>query len=66
MLNQRKLKAIIVERGTSQKGVAKVLNITDKTFYTKMKTGKFTLPEMSKMIKYLQIDDPSSIFFAGF
>lgn len=64
MINTNKLRGIIVERRTSGAEVAKVLGITGKTFYDKMKKGVFGSDEMDKMIEFLEIDNPAEVFFA--
>lgn len=66
MLNARKLKAIIVQNGKTQKDVANLLNISNQTFYRKMKKGNFGLSEMDEMIKVLHIENPTEIFFSQF
>ena len=63
MINVRKLKGLIVERGYSQQDVAAYVGITSKTFYAKMKTGKFYLSELDKMVDLLGIDNPTPFFF---
>ena len=64
MVNTNRLRGIIAERGMSQSKVAKSLGITAKTFYTKMKEGRFDSDEMNDMIILLDIDNPAEIFFA--
>lgn len=64
MVNTDKLRAIIVERRKSGSKVAKALGMSEKTFYTHMKRGVFGSDDIEKMIEYLEIDDPMSIFFA--
>ena len=64
MIDVKKLKGIIVEKGYSQKDVAKSLGIAQKTFYSKMNKGVFGSDEIEKMIYMLEINDPIPIFFA--
>ena len=64
MINTNKLRGMIVERGFSQRDVAKALNINEMTFYRKMKKGIFSNVEIELMISLLAIDDPCSVFFA--
>lgn len=64
MLDRNKLKAAIVERGLTQEKVAKMLGITPKTFYEKMKRGNFGTAEAKVLIDKLDIRDPIQIFFA--
>ena len=64
MIDTNKLKGVIVMNGKTQEDVAKHLKMTPKTFYLRMKKGVFGSDEIEKMIDYLKIDDPVSIFFA--
>lgn len=64
MVDVNRLKGIIVQNQKTQEDVAKHIGMTPKTFYLKMKKGVFGSDEMEKMIDYLKIDDPASIFFA--
>jgi len=59
-----KLRGVIAERGLSQRKVAAHLNMTEKTFYAKMKRGVFDSDEMAEMVAFLAIDNPGEIFFA--
>lgn len=61
-MNVAKLRGIISERGMSQREVAKAIGISEKTFYTKMKNGKFGTDEAEKMIDILRIENPADIF----
>lgn len=63
MVDTNRLRGIIAERGLSQRKVAKVLGMTEKTFYNKMKNGIFGTDEAQKMVDFLKIDDPTQIFF---
>lgn len=63
MLNVNKLRGVIAERGLYQTDVAKMLNITPKTFYEKMKKGVFGSDEIEVMIRVLEIKNPIEIFF---
>ena len=65
MIDVAKLKGKIAEKGTSQVKIAKILNITPKTFYDKMKKGVFTNIEIEMLIKELDIKNPMEIFFAN-
>lgn len=64
MIKTDELRGIIAKNGYSQCDVAKMIGITPKTFYEKMKNGVFGSDEIYIMIKKLHIDDPASIFFA--
>lgn len=61
-MNRNKLAAIIVEQGLTQKDVANLLNMTPKTFYSKMKKGVFGTDEVIKMVQILKIQNPVEIF----
>lgn len=58
------LRGIIVKNGLSQTDVAKMIGVTPKTFYEKMKNGVFGSDEIQIMIDELHIENPMSIFFA--
>lgn len=55
---------LMAKHRISQKEMAKRLNITPKTFYLKMKRGRFGSDEIEVMIDALNIKDPAAIFFA--
>lgn len=63
MIRTNDLKSIIVKNGYDQKDVAKMIGITPKTFYDKMKKGVFGSDEIETMIKVLKIENPAYIFF---
>ena len=64
MVDTNKLRGLIAERGLTGGQVAKKIGISDKTFYSKMKTGAFGVDEANKMIMVLNIENPCEIFFA--
>ena len=64
MIKINELKGEIVKNGYSQSDVAKMLGITPKTFYEKMKIGVFGSDEIQIMIDALHIENPIAIFFA--
>ena len=64
MVNTNKLRGIIAERGLDQKDVAKMIGKSSKTFYEKMKKGKFDSDEIMQMVSGLEIKNPVDIFFA--
>lgn len=64
MIDTRELRGIIARNGKSQSDVAKLLNITPKTFYIKMQKGVFGSDEIQIMIDELHIENPVEIFFA--
>ncbi len=65
MINTNRLRGIFTENGDSQADVAKMLGITPKTFYIKMKKGVFGSDEIQKMIEKYRIEDPMDIFFCN-
>ena len=62
MVNTNKLRGIIAERGLDQKDVAKMIGKSSKTFYEKMKKGKFDSDEIMQMVAGLNISNPVEIF----
>lgn len=64
MVNTNKLRGIIAERCLDQKDVAEMIGKSSKTFYEKMKKGKFDSDEIMKMVAGLNIQNPVEIFFA--
>lgn len=64
MIKTDELRGIIAKNGLSQSDVAKMIGITPKTFYEKMKSGVFGSDEIQIMIDNLHIENPISIFFA--
>ena len=64
MIKTNELRGIIAKNGLSQTDVAKMIGVTPKTFYEKMKNGVFGSDESQIMIDELHIDDPMPIFFA--
>ncbi len=65
MIKVDELRGIIAKRGLTQSKVAKLIGITPKTFYEKMKIGVFSSNEIQIMISELNIEDPIDIFFAN-
>lgn len=63
MVDTTKLKSIIVLNNMTQESVARVIGITPKTFYARMKKGVFGSDEIEKMIDLLHIEDPMAVFF---
>lgn len=64
MIKTDDLRGIIAKNGLSQTDVAKMIGITPKTFYEKMKNGVFGSDEIQIMIDELHIENPMPIFFA--
>lgn len=65
MLDRNALKAEIVRNGLTQKDVAKLIGISEKTFISRMRKGVFGTDEAEVMIHVLGIKNPSEIFFAN-
>ncbi len=64
MIKTDELRGVIAKNGYSQSDIAKMIGVTPKTFYEKMKNGIFGSDEIQIMIDNLHIDDPLAIFFA--
>jgi transcriptional regulator with XRE-family HTH domain len=64
MLDRNALKAEIVRNGLTQKEVAKMIGISEKTFISRMRKGAFGTDEAEIMIRLLGIKHPVEIFFA--
>lgn len=64
MVNTNELRGVIAKNGKTQTDVAKMLNITPKTFYMRMQKGVFGSDEIQIMIDELHIENPMEIFFA--
>lgn len=62
MIRTNELRGIIAKNGFSQVKVAKMLGISPKTFYNKMKQGRFGSDEIQVMIDRLNISNPCEIF----
>ena len=65
MLDKNALKAEIVRNGYTQADVAKMLNISHKTFISRMRKGVFGTDEVAILIDRLNIKNPIDIFFAN-
>lgn len=61
-INTEKLRGIIAEKGLTGTKIAPMLNMSAKTFYSKMKTGNFTLGDAEKLADILDISDRGEIF----
>lgn len=64
LIKTDELRGEIARNGFSQSDVAKMIGVTPKTFYEKMKIGVFGSDEIQIMIEKLNIKDPMAIFFA--
>ena len=62
MIKTDELRGIIAKNGLSQTDVAKMIGVTPKTFYEKMKNGVFGSDEIQIMIDELHINNPMLIF----
>ena len=65
MIKVNELKAEIIKNNLTQADVAKMIGVTPKTFYTKMKRGVFGSDEIQIMIKNLNIKNPMDNFFTN-
>lgn len=65
MLNVPEFRAAMVRKGYTQKALAKILGISEKTFYDRIKNKRFGSDEIETLIKVLEISDPMPIFFSG-
>lgn len=63
MVNTNMLRGVIAQNGKTQSDVAKMIGMTPKTFYMRMKKGVFGSDEIQIMIDKLNIDNPMEIFF---
>ena len=64
MVDTRTLLGEMAKNGITQTKLAKMLNITPKTLYNKMKTGKFGVDEALAISDALHLENPCAIFFA--
>ena len=64
MVNVKKLRGKMAEKGRSGKDMARVIKKTPKTFYEKMKKGVFDSDEITAIVEDLGIENPMEIFFA--
>lgn len=65
MINTNELRGIIAKNGKTQSDVAKMIGVTPKTFYMRMKKGVFGSDEIQIMINELKIENPLEIFFVS-
>lgn len=65
MLDKNALRAEIVRNGFTQKDIAEILNMSEKTFISRIKKGVFGTDEVEKLISILHIKKPMDIFFAN-
>lgn len=62
-MKTEKLKGLIAERGLSGAKLAPMLGMSAKTFYSKMRSGNFTLREAENIARIVQVPNPAEIFF---
>ena len=65
MLDKNALKAEMARKGITQKKLAAIVGISEKTFISKVKKGVFGTDEAQIIVDTLEIADPCSIFFAS-
>ena len=63
MINVNALKAEWVKNGMTQEEVARIINVSPKTFSLKLKKGILKSDEIEKLIVELKITNPMEIFF---
>ena len=64
MVDVKKLRGRMAEKGRTGKYMAAVIKKTPKTFYEKMKKGVFDSDEIQAIVEDLAITNPMEIFFA--
>lgn len=65
MLNVWEFKAAMARKGYTQKALAKVLGISEKTFADRIKHKCFGSDEIEKLVFVLEIRDPIPVFFSN-
>lgn len=65
MLNVLEFRAAMVRKGYTQKALAEILGISEKTFGERLKSKRFGSEEIEKLITVLEISDPMPIFFSN-
>lgn len=63
MFNENALKAEIIRQGKSNKEMAKLIGVSETTFWRKLKNGTFGIDEAAILVKELKIKNPTEIFF---
>lgn len=65
MFNETEFKVMVIRAHKTNKEVAEYLGIDESTLWRKLQNnGRFTREEISKLIVFLDIEDPKPIFFA--
>lgn len=62
MVRTDELRGIFAKNKKSQTDIAKLIGVTPKTFYIRMKKGVFGSDEIQIMIDELHIENPMDIF----
>ena len=65
MLNVLEFKAAMVRKGYTQKALAEILGMSEKTFTERIKTKRFGSDEIEKLVEVLEISNPLPIFFSN-
>lgn len=65
MVDKNALRAEFVKNGYTQKDIAKMLGMSEKTLCLRMSNGKFGTDEAQVLIEKLNIKNPAEIFFAN-
>lgn len=65
MLNVLEFRAAMVRKGYTQKDIAKILGMSEKTLYERIKNKRFGSDEIETLISVLEISDPMPIFFSN-
>ena len=65
MIDKNALKAEFVRNGLTQKDIAKLLNISEKTLIARFNKGDFRVDEAQILVETLRIKNPAAIFFAS-
>ena len=63
MVDVQGLKAEMVRKGLTQEKMAKHLNMSSRTFSSRLKRGVFGSDEIEKIMHILDIKNPTPIFF---
>ena len=65
MFKENEFRAQVVRAGKTMKDIAECLGVDESTVYRKIRAGgDFSRDQINKLILFLKIDNPSSIFFA--
>lgn len=64
LIRTDELRGIFAKNRKTQSDIAKLIGVTPKTFYLRMKKGVFGSDEIQIMIDELHIENPVDIFFA--